>query len=166
MELVESYSPKEESQCHLRLAAQTTYSSEMSDSETTLPDSPDANPAPAPEGQAAAPSGTSAPAASASVEMSPELRACIQKIRETIQADLDEAQLHKVLHKHVRKLRNWPKWSEPAREAYAHLLAAEMIHARAASICVQNGISLDPDQVSEYERSLQALQTRPAPPAA
>lgn len=112
----------------------------------------------------AAPS-EAAPVEAAAVEEKPveipaALQACVAKIHETIQNDLDDRELVKVLKKHVRKLKEWDQWSEHARNAYAHLIAAEIIHSKAASICIDNGIEFENKGRSEYEHLLRAVQKR------
>lgn len=94
------------------------------------------------------------------VEIPQALQACVDKIHETIQNDLDDRELVKVLKKHVRKLKEWDTWSEHARNAYAHLIAAEIIHGKAASICIENGIEFEKNGRSEYEHLLHAVQKR------
>ena len=88
------------------------------------------------------------------------LRGCVDKIHETIHNDLDDRELVKVLKKHVRQLKEWDQWSEHARNAYAHLIAAEIIHSKAASICIDNGIEFERTGKSEYEHLLRAVQKR------
>ena len=51
-------------------------------------------------------------------------------------------------------------WSEHARNAYAHLIAAEIIHSKAADICIENGIEFEKTGRSEYEHLLRAVQKR------
>ena len=101
-----------------------------------------------------------APVEDKPVEIPPALQACVAKIHETIQNDLDDRELVKVLKKHVRKLKEWDQWSEHARNAYAHLIAAEIIHSKAASICIDNGIEFENQGRSEYEHLLRAVQKR------
>ena len=88
------------------------------------------------------------------------LRGCVDKIHETIHNDLDDRELVKVLKKHVRQLKEWDQWSEHARNAYAHLIAAEIIHSKAASICIDNGIEFERTGKAEYEHLLRAVQKR------
>ena len=117
--------------------------------------------APAPEAAA-----SEAPAAEAHtpepkpLKIPEALQACVDKIHETIQNDLDDRELVKVLKKHVRQLQDWPKWSEHARNAYAHLIAAEIIHSKAASICIENGIEFENKGRAESEHLLRAVQKR------
>ena len=94
------------------------------------------------------------------VKIPEALKDCVDKIHETIQNDLDDRELVKVLKKHVRQLKEWPKWSEHARNAYAHLIAAEIIHSKAASICIENGIEFENKGRAEYEHLLRAVQKR------
>ena len=94
------------------------------------------------------------------VEIPQALQGCVAKIHETIQNDLDDRELVKVLKKHVRKLKEWDQWSEHARNAYAHLIAAEIIHSKAADICIENGIEFEKTGRSEYEHLLRAVQKR------
>lgn len=100
------------------------------------------------------------PAEPQPVEIPAALQACVAKIHETIQNDLDDRELVKVLKKHTRKLKEWDQWSEHARNAYAHLIAAEIIHSKAASICIDNGIEFEDKGRSEYEHLLRAVQKR------
>lgn len=115
---------------------------------------PEPAPSPTPEAVAA-----SEPE-SKPVEIPEALRDCISKIHETIQNDLDDRELVKILKKHVRKLKEWDSWSEHARNAYAHLIAAEIVHSKAASIYIDNGIEFEKDARSEYEHLLRAVQKR------
>ena len=98
--------------------------------------------------------------AAATTELPPELLSCVSKIRETIGQALSEQELLAVLKKNLRPLRDWPRWSEPAREAYAHLLVAQVIHAKAVSACIQEGLALEESELDQYQRSLQLLQSR------
>lgn len=100
------------------------------------------------------------PAAPAAADLPPELLSCLGKIRETIGAALSEEELLAVLKKNLRPLRDWPRWSEPAREAYGHLLVAQAIHAKAVTVCRQEGLALEEADLDQYQRSLQALQSR------
>lgn len=118
-----------------------------------MPESPPETESP----DSAAPSAAPTPAAA---ELPQELQACIGKIRETIGAALSEEELLTVLKKNLRPLRDWPRWSEPAREAYAHLLVAQVIHAKAVSVCMREGLALEEADLDQYQRSLQALQSR------
>lgn len=99
------------------------------------------------------------PTASA-VDLPAELQACIQTIRDTIGSALSEEELLSVLKKNLRPLRDWPRWSQPAREAYAHLLVAQVIHAKALSVCIEHGVALQDVELDQYQRSLQSLQAR------
>lgn len=112
------------------------------DSDTDLPSTPTA--------AVPAPIGADLPA---------ELHACVEKIRDTIGSALSEDELLAVLKKNLRPLRDWPHWSESAREAYAHLLVAQVIHAKALSVCVEHGLTLEGSELGQYQQSLQALQT-------
>ena len=100
-----------------------------------------------------------APAAPKPAELPPELQACVEKIRNTIGSALSEEELIAVLKKNLRPLRDWPRWSEPAREAYAHLLAAQAIHDKALSLCITHGLALEDAELNRYQQSLQSLQT-------
>ena len=99
------------------------------------------------------------PTASAA-DLPAELQACIETIRDTIGSVLSEEELLAVLKKNLRPLRDWPRWSEPAREAYAHLLVAQVIHAKALSVCMQHGVALEDSELAQYQQSLQSLQVR------
>ena len=111
------------------------------------------------ENPAAQTSATPAPE-SPPVEIPEALKKCVGKIHETIQNDLDDRELVKVLKKHVRKLKEWDTWSEHAQNAYAHLIAAEIIHAKAAHICIDNGIEIEKTGRVEYQHLLHAVQKR------
>ena len=125
---------------------------------TAAPKPVSAETAPAPE---APPAESPAPVAEEKpVEVPEVLQDCVAKIRETIQNDLDDRELVKALKKHVRQLKNWNEWSDHARNAYAHLLAAEIIHSKAAAICIDNGLNLDDASRAEYEHLLRAMQKR------
>ena len=122
------------------------YISAMPEStpETDSPDTPAQTDAPPP----------------AAADLPQELQACIGKMRETIGTALSEAELLAVLKKNLRPLRDWPRWSEPAREAYAHLLVAQVLHAKAVSACIEEGLALEESELEQYQRSLQSLQAR------
>ena len=134
--------------------------------EVTSPESGDAANTPKADDSGATPTATeaSAPAPSAPepkpVVIPEALRGCVDKIHETIHNDLDDRELVKVLKKHVRQLKEWDQWSEHARNAYAHLIAAEIIHSKAASICIDNGIEFERTGKAEYEHLLRAVQKR------
>ena len=117
-------------------------------------------PAPAPASQPTPPPEPAPTPEAKPVEIPKALQACVAKIHETIQNDLDDRELVKVLKKHVRQLKEWDQWSEHARNAYAHLIAAEIIHSKAASICIDNGIEFEDKGRSEYEHLLRAVQKR------
>ena len=142
---------------------------DIASAETPPPESGGADTAARTDDSGAAPAATATTEAAAETSAAPEpkpvvipqaLRGCVDKIHETIHNDLDDRELVKVLKKHVRQLKEWDQWSEHARNAYAHLIAAEIIHSKAASICIDNGIEFERTGKAEYEHLLRAVQKR------
>lgn len=121
--------------------------------------------APAPEAQEA-PSSTRTGVPEATepepeAEIPPHVLACMESVRATsFESELNEQVLLKLLRKNLKRIETWESWSEPAKLAFSHLLAAEVLHAQAAQIHIGSGIAFHPKSSLTYQDMLLAVRVR------
>ena len=121
--------------------------------------------APAPEAQEA-PSSTRTGVPEAmepepEAEIPPHVLACMESVRATsFESELNEQVLLKLLRKNLKRIETWESWSEPAKLAFSHLLAAEVLHAQAAQIHIGSGIAFHPKSSLTYQDMLLAVRVR------
>ncbi len=88
------------------------------------------------------------------------LQSFIDKIKETIQLSLDEKELDLVIKRQLKKLEDWDTWSNEARTAFSHLIAAEMLSNKASDIRIDHAIAFDEDHQSAFDELVTFLKNR------
>ncbi len=88
------------------------------------------------------------------------LQSFIDKIKETIQLSLDEKELDLVIKRRLKKLDDWDTWSNEARTAFSHLIAAEILSSKASDIRIDHAIAFDQDHQSAFAELLAFLKKR------
>jgi hypothetical protein len=88
------------------------------------------------------------------------LQSFIDKIKETIQLSLDEKELDLVIKRRLKKLDDWDTWSNEARTAFSHLIAAEILSSKASDIRIDHAIAFDQDHQSAFDELLAFLKKR------
>jgi hypothetical protein len=88
------------------------------------------------------------------------LQSFIDKIKETIQLSLDEKELDLVIKRRLKKLDDWDTWSNEARTAFSHLIAAEILSSKASDIRIDHSIAFDQDHQSAFDELLAFLKKR------
>ncbi|MEY4448838.1 MAG: hypothetical protein RLZZ433_1853 [Pseudomonadota bacterium] len=88
------------------------------------------------------------------------LQSFIDKIKETIQLSLDEKELDLVIKRRLKKLDDWETWSNEARTAFSHLIAAEILSSKASDIRIDHAIAFDQDHQSAFDELLAFLKKR------
>lgn len=106
-----------------------------------------------PQDSPAPPTPTAAPADEA-------LQSFIDKIKETIQLDLDEKELDLVIKRRLKKMEDWENMSVQARTAFAHLLAAEVLSDKASDIRMDHAIAFSADHRSAFDDLVTILRNR------
>jgi hypothetical protein len=88
------------------------------------------------------------------------LQSFIDKIKETIQLSLDEKELDSVIKRRLKKLDDWDTWSQEARTAFSHLIAAEILSNKASDIRIDHAIAFDEDHQSAFDELVAILKKR------
>jgi hypothetical protein len=88
------------------------------------------------------------------------LQTFIDKIKETIQLDLDEKELDLVIKRRLKKMEDWENMSVQARTAFAHLLAAEVLSDKASDIRMDHAIAFSADHRSAFDDLVTILRNR------
>ncbi len=88
------------------------------------------------------------------------LQSFIDKIKETIQLSLDEKELDLVIKRRLKRLDDWETWSNEARTAFSHLIAAEILSSKASDIRIDHAIAFDQDHQSAFDELLAFLKKR------
>jgi hypothetical protein len=88
------------------------------------------------------------------------LQSFIDKIKETIQLSLDEKELDLVIKRRLKKLDDWDTWSNEARTAFSHLIAAEILSSKASDIRIDHAIAFDEDHQSAFDELVAFLKKR------
>jgi hypothetical protein len=88
------------------------------------------------------------------------LQSFIDKIKETIQLSLDEKELDLVIKRRLKKLDDWDTWSNEARTAFSHLIAAEILSSKASDIRIDHAIAFDQDHQSAFDELVAILKKR------
>ncbi len=88
------------------------------------------------------------------------LQSFIDKIKETIQLSLDEKELDLVIKRQLKKLEDWDTWSNEARTAFSHLIAAEILSNKASNIRIDHGVAFEDDHQSAFDELVTFLKNR------
>jgi hypothetical protein len=88
------------------------------------------------------------------------LQSFIDKIKETIQLSLDEKELDLVIKRRLKKLDDWDTWSNEARTAFSHLIAAEILSNKASDIRIDHAIAFDEEHQSAFDELVGLLKKR------
>lgn len=88
------------------------------------------------------------------------LQAFIDKIKETIQLDLDEKELDLVIKRRLKKMEDWESLSLEARTAFSHLLAAEVLTDKASDIRIDHAMAFSENHKSAFDDLVQILRNR------
>jgi hypothetical protein len=89
-----------------------------------------------------------------------DLQAYIEKIKETIQMNLDEKELDQVIKRRLKKMNDWESMTPEARSAFSHLLAAEILSNKAADIRIDHSIAFSEDHKSAFDELVDVLKKR------
>ena len=131
--------------------------------ETVALDEAPAPPAPEPQ---AAPEPVAAPTPEPPTPREPDaLQPFIDKAHATIQNEVEAEELNKFLRAHIKTFREaWETWSDSAKDTYAHMMTAQLLHRKAAAkqIALGNPFTLpDPSAQGDLMASLQRSQVKP-----
>ncbi len=88
------------------------------------------------------------------------LQSFIDTIKETIQLTLAEKELDLVIKRRLKELDDWDTWSNEARTAFSHLIAAEILSSKASDIRIDHAIAFDQDHQSAFDELLAFLKKR------
>ena len=115
-----------------------------------------------------APSAPEAPekaSAPAEIQAPDAIQPFIDKAHETIQHEVESAELGKFLRAHIKTFREeWELWSDLAKDAYIHMMAAQLLQRKAAAIHIGLGHEFklpDPCAQTDLMQSLQRTQAKP-----
>jgi hypothetical protein len=90
----------------------------------------------------------------------------IDKAHETIQHEVESAELGKFLRAHIKTFREeWETWSDSAKDAYIHMMVSQLLQRKAAATHIGMGHEFklpDPSAYTELMLSLQRTQVKPA----
>ena len=89
-----------------------------------------------------------------------DIQAFIDKEKETIQASLEDQEIDQALRPRIAKIPDWDNWSTHARTAYSHLLAAELLCAKAMTIRITHALEFTDSNKSSYESLIQSLSRK------
>lgn len=82
---------------------------------------------------------TTAPTAAEPPSEPDELQAFIDKAFETIQHEVESAELDKFLRAHIKTFREeWDIWSDSAKDTYVHMMASQLVQRKAATTRIMN----------------------------
>jgi len=86
-----------------------------------------------------------------------EIQTFINKVKETIQASLEDQEIDQALRPQIEKIEDWDKWSTHAKTAYSHLLAAQLLRAKAMTIRITHALEFTDSNKSSYEDLMKSL---------
>jgi hypothetical protein len=116
-----------------------------------------------------APSAPEAPekaSAPAEIQAPDAIQPFIDKAYETIQHEVESAELGKFLRAHIKTFREeWETWSDSAKDAYIHMMVSQLLQRKAAATQIGLGHEFklpDPSAQTDLMLSLQRTQVKPA----
>ena len=86
-----------------------------------------------------------------------DIQTFINKVKETIQASLEDQEIDQALRPQIEKIEDWDKWSTHAKTAYSHLLAAQLLRAKAMTIRITHALEFTDANKSSYEDLMKSL---------
>jgi hypothetical protein len=86
-----------------------------------------------------------------------DIQTFINKVKETIQASLEDQEIDHALRPEIEKIQDWDKWSPHAKTAYSHLLAAQLLRAKAMTIRITHALEFTDSNKSSYEDLMKSL---------
>lgn len=86
-----------------------------------------------------------------------DIQIFINQVKETIQASLEDQEIDQSLRPQIEKIEDWDKWSTHAKTAYSHLLAAQLLRAKAMKIRITHALDFTDSNKSSYEDLMKAL---------
>lgn len=90
-------------------------------------------------------------------EAADDIQTFINKVKETIQASLEDQEIDQALRPQIEKIEDWDKWSTHAKTAYSHLLAAQLLRAKAMTIRITHALEFTDSNKSSYEDLMKSL---------
>jgi len=86
-----------------------------------------------------------------------DIQTFIDKVKETIQASLEDQELDQALRPQIAKIQDWDKWSTHAKTAYSHLLTAQLLSSKAMTIRITHALEFTDSNKSFYEDLVKSL---------
>lgn len=86
-----------------------------------------------------------------------DIQTFINKVKETIQASLEDQEIDHALRPQIEKIQDWDKWSTHAKTAYSHLLAAQLLRTKAMTIRMTHALEFTDSNKSSYETLMKSL---------
>lgn len=86
-----------------------------------------------------------------------DIQTFINQVKETIQASLEDQEIDQTLRPQIEKIEDWDKWSTHAKTAYSHLLAAQLLRAKAMTIRITHALEFSDSNKSSYEDLMKVL---------
>ena len=92
-----------------------------------------------------------------------EIQPYVDNAKETIRSILEEPDMDAFLREHIQKIPEWHEWSEPARQAYAHMMTSQMLQRKAAATQISIGHPFKLPAYSAIKNLGLLLQRKPLP---
>ena len=88
----------------------------------------------------------------------------VDNAKETIKSILEEPEMDLFLRERIEKIPDWASWSEPARQAYTHMMTAQLLQRKAAATQIGIGHPFKLPDYSAIRNLGLLLQRKPLPP--
>jgi hypothetical protein len=88
----------------------------------------------------------------------------VDNAKETIKSILEEPAMDAFLREHIQKIPEWDSWSDAARQAYAHMMTAQLLQRKAAATQIGIGHPFKLPDYSAIKNLGLLLQRKPLPP--
>jgi hypothetical protein len=88
----------------------------------------------------------------------------VDNAKETIKSILEEPEMDTFLRDHIQKIPEWDIWSDAARQAYTHMMTAQLLQRKAAATQIGIGHPFKLPDYSAMKNLGLLLQRRPLPP--
>ena len=88
----------------------------------------------------------------------------VDNAKETIKSILEEPAMDAFLREHIQKIPEWDTWSDAARQAYAHMMTAQLLQRKAAATQIGIGHPFKLPDYSAIKNLGLLLQRKPLPP--